>query len=302
MAPTIDKQHSRYSISQASRWNEDACPGSVPFSETLDPMDPTDDMIRGTRLHHISLDVTLTDILVKGVPEADARKAMRATMTTSDDYDSDDYEELDGFVGRVLADREKYRPPRVLIETRVTLDKSLELFGTLDVGMRMARDAALVRDLKGGRFAVEAKGNLQIGGYMAALSRQYGPFKRGLAIIDQPYGWSPDGSPERVWEMTREDIEYCEDKLIRSARKISKMSKDDPSSWGKLKTGDWCRTCPCAGVCPALAIHTEPARGVIEPAVVEEAALAVFEGASIESVIAERVGPCVSMADCSAKS
>lgn len=266
MKADADRAHSPTPLSSAYRWLE--CPGSVPFAETLTPMPASKAMDEGTAAHTAAIDGSLA-----------------AAIKCHVDYlihcnrDSD----LESFVEHVLALRAKHRPSRVLLEHRVTLDESLDLFGTLDVAMRTSRTTAVIVDLKwGAGYAVQAENNPQLAGYAAGLNAMYGPFDSIEVQIFQPRAYDPV-MPIRSWTLDAEDIKDWTWKLREGANVVRSMIAGGRDTW-RFQTGDHCRTCPCAGVCGAFKAHTDEILPGEVPSVVE-AVQKTFPGAVMTGVI-----------------
>jgi hypothetical protein len=138
-------------------------------------------------------------------------------------------------------------------ETRVKL--SDDIWGTADfIRYRPCDKTLFVCDFKYGRgLAVEPKENTQGIIYaLGALKRLHNSGVSGVTIgIVQPRCHHPDG-PVRLWAAETTDLMAWEDEILAGAA-LTKRA-DAP-----FKSGDWCRFCPAAAVCPTLAAEVQRA-------------------------------------------
>lgn len=234
LTTTTPAAHSRIGASSMHRWAE--CPGSVKASEGM-PNHSSKYAEEGTTAHDVAAKILLGQDLTKLMLVQDPDEAA---------FVSD--EMLEAVEVYVTAFKEAARGGGYMVEERFDLS-SLHpgLFGTSD-GVIYHEDTKELEvwDYKhGAGIAVDVENNPQLMYYgLGALMKTKVPCKTVKLVVCQPRLPHSDG-PIRSWTLSTNDlIEFAAD-LIDYAK-----ATEDPNA--PRKSGDHCRFCPAAPLCPTL--------------------------------------------------
>lgn len=218
--------HSKIGASSMYRWSK--CPGSVSLCEKLPPQAPSSYAEEGTKAHNIAADFLEKDIALKGESE------MNDAIATYLEY--------------CLTISECITPKHIHVEHSFDMSTVYPgLYGTADYACYHAVPKILhVVDYKhGAGIAVEIKNNSQLMYYgLGALTTLKYPCRDVVLTVVQPRCPHPDG-PIRSWTISAIDLIDFEADLVEFAKKT-----EEPNA--PLKSGDHCRWCAAAGVCPQL--------------------------------------------------
>ncbi len=216
------KAHSRIGASSYSRWG--VCPASVRLSKDM-PNTSSSFAEEGTLAHDIA------DRLLTGKP-------------VQNEIEDEMLEAVMVYVDFVKA--ESVGATHVGIEERFELTSlHPDLFGTADAVILKGK-TLVVADLKYGKgLAVEVENNKQLQFYaLGALMKTKLPCSHVEMVIVQPRCFHPDG-PIRKWKIPVTDLLDFSADLVDAA-----LRTEDPKA--VAVSGDHCRFCPAAPVCPTL--------------------------------------------------
>lgn len=252
----MTKKHSHLGASIAKRWIE--CPGSVAACAGRENVQ-TPYAAEGTAAHALAEQCLRKKhhperylgqwIDLKGgfyAEEAQVPEGVRRVSVWP--VDEDMVEAVELYVD--FAEKHTESGDEVEFEQRIDLSQfHPDLFGTADLVIYKPKAKKLiVADYKHGRgVAVEAKENVQ--GLYYAAGAAFKMQNRGISSIDvvivQPRCAHKDG-PIRTWTTTAMDmLDFVAD-LVEHAKATEKPN-------APLRAGDWCKFCPAAATCPALA-------------------------------------------------
>lgn len=267
----MTKAHAKLSPSASERWTQ--CPGSIRLSEGI-PNRETEYSAEGTCAHQLA-----ERCLSKGTDAIDYLGVELKAGAYTFKVDQDMIDAVQTYV-----DWARALPGDAEIEYEQKLDLTFvhpEMFGTGDLVAYVPSERRLiVADYKHGRgVAVDPEENSQAKSY--ALGAAMRMHNRGVDRIDivivQPRCPHPAGSV-RVWSTDAVALLDWSADLKESA-----LATEDPEA--RLRPGDWCKFCPAAATCPALAdLALETARAdfandgtllVPDPAKLDRAALAI---------------------------
>ena len=225
------KKHSKYSCSSIFRWKN--CPGSIKLSESAPPQIESPYAREGTEAHSL-LEKILKNYL-------NGKGAVVDLKTHTD-------KEMIKHALAVAEEIVKLADGDPLVcEQKVSLEFiHPEMFGTLDAAIISEFGRLTVIDLKYGQgISVEPEENDQLLGYALAVAHQYDyNFSEVALRIIQPRAYHPI-STSREWVT---DIARLKKFSWELARALGETKRTDPP----LKSGDWCRWCPSATICPEL--------------------------------------------------
>lgn len=230
--------HSRLGASSAKRWLN--CPGSVALAAQCPPAPSSEFAEEGTAAHELA-EKCLRD---KSAAQHYVLKKMKAANGIA--FTEEMATHVQGFVDYVR-NLQRELGAELLIEHRFHLSHlHPDFYGTCDVVLMQPFGELHVLDFKyGAGISVEVEDNEQIM-YYGIGALDLGDFDKVILHVCQPRLEHADGTFRR-WEATPERLVEFGKTLRAGALKTQK--KDAP-----LKSGEWCRFCPAAGVCPAL--HT----------------------------------------------
>lgn len=232
-------KHSKLGASSAKRWMN--CPGSVALID-LCPTPPTSAAAREGTAAHALADLCLKDMRL--APSEFIGKEIKIG-----DKDDDTYkvtEDMAAHVNAYVAYIQRLlriTGGELLIEHRFHLSHlHPDLFGTCDaVVMEPFGDLHVIDFKYGAGIFVDAERNEQAM-YYALGALPLGDFARVKIHIFQP---RVEGEAGREWSCeVKELVEFG--KLLRE-RAIAAKKKNAP-----YKSGEYCRFCPAAGICPEL--------------------------------------------------
>lgn len=216
--------HSNIGASSMYRWAK--CPGSVKLSENI-PRTSSAYAEQGTNAHTLASEILLNQ---------------PASVTISDE------EEISAIQTYVDYVTERSRNNIYFIEQRFDLERLYPgLFGTSDAVIFDVKTLTLeVIDYKhGAGIAVDVKDNMQLKYYALGSLLQMDKACTSIKLtIVQPRCYHPDGSIRSDVISPEELLNFAGD-LVHYARATAK--EDAP-----LVSGDHCKFCPAAGICPKL--------------------------------------------------
>ncbi len=217
------KAHSRIGASSYSRWG--TCPASVRLSKDM-PNTSSAYAAEGTKAHELAEKILLS----KFVDYSEIEDEMLQAVMVYVDYVREESREAD-YLG---------------IEERFELTElHPDLFGTADAVIYKDK-TLIVADLKFGQgLAVEVENNKQLQFYaLGALMKTKFPCSHVEMVIVQPRCFHSDG-PIRKWKIPVIDLLDFSADLVDAA-----LRTEDPNA--VVVSGDHCRFCPAAPVCPTL--------------------------------------------------
>lgn len=218
--------HSRIGASSMHRWS--VCPGSVRMSEGI-PNKSSKYAEEGTLAH----DIAANALLGKGIPA---------------DVDDEMLEAIDVYINAVTDALKACPDCEILVEHKFDLSKIHPgLFGTSDCVIYNPEKSLLqVFDYKhGAGIAVDVEANEQLMYYgLGALISSGYKVKEVELIIVQPRCPHPDGEVRRWKFDSFELLDFAAD------LKDFAVATEKPDA--PLKSGDHCRFCPAAGICPEI--------------------------------------------------
>jgi len=231
------KTHSKLGASSANRWLN--CAGSVALIEQCPPAPTSEFAEEGTAAHELA---------EKCFKEGAAAKYYFLTKAKMNNIvvTEEMAEHVQKFVDYVINLRNELGA-ELLIEHKFHLAHlHPKFFGTCDIVLMQPFGELHVIDFKyGAGISVEVEENEQIM-YYGIGALDLGDFNKVVLHVCQPRLDHEDGA-FRKWETTPERLIEFGKELRAGALRTQK--KDAP-----LKSGEWCRFCPAAAICPAL--HT----------------------------------------------
>lgn len=237
-----DRAHARISPSGFAR--AEACTKSVQLAPLAPPLIDGADALIGTAAHAL-----LEKCLREGIDTIELGDIRSVTVKgTVIDVDGD---MLDGvqLCLDFVRTSELLKGRRIEVERRLILPFAAEygmpMFGFADV---LAPELpVVVVDYKNGFNVVEAS-TVQLGLYIMAAAIAVNPSLQGdgaagTAVIVQP---NAQGEPIRTHEWTWADLWELRERVIAVLQRVR------AGDWS-YQTGEHCRWCPAAGICPQLA-------------------------------------------------
>lgn len=238
------RAHYRLSGSSAHRWVN--CFGSIALSESVPPIPPGPEAIKGTHIHDIS-EMALHDFLEHKLygtdPEIrfDLLSQTEEFFETAKAYRDKMWEKAFEFslTGKVFG-----------LEETFLIDKDLHMGGILDLWLIYRDDhgklTGFVGDLKTGYHYVPVKKNSQLAFYAVALrtfaASQGKTLDRVRTAIFQP---KTEAEPYREHILSSKQLDVWEKKFFTGAHQILVKKST------KYKVGAWCEFCPGRAICPA---------------------------------------------------
>lgn len=226
------KAHAKFGASSSERWL--ACPGSISLSMKAPPGRDSPYAIEGTRGHEC-LEIFLNNRKNFKSTRAMLIKKYGMEMT---EHAADAALEI---WKRAPSDA------TLLAETRADLSfVAPDMFGTADAVIVELFGRLTVIDYKyGAGIPVDPESNSQLIYYALGIAHQYDyNFSEVALVIIQPRAEHP-GGPVREWVTT---IEH----LLEWRAKFELGVKLATATDAPTVTGDWCRFCPAAVICPEL--------------------------------------------------
>jgi hypothetical protein len=221
----MSKRHSKIGPSSMHRWGN--CPGSVKLSENM-PKTTSVHAEEGTKAHDL------------------AEKILKGEKLDLAKYDEEMVEAVTVYVDFIR--KESENADFLLIEEGFALTElHPDLFGTSDaIIYHRSRKLLQTVDYKHGKgLAVEAESNEQLMTYaLGALMKTKVPCAEVEMVICQPRAFHPDG-PIRSWTIPVTTLLDFAADLVDAAKRT-----EDPNAI--LVSGDWCRFCSAAPICPLL--------------------------------------------------
>jgi len=228
----VTKKHSDWSASGSHRWMN--CPGSIELSKKAPPSFESEYAKEGTRAHEC-LEFLLKN---RGAPGEAFEIA----------YEKYGHEITEHAVSAIeeIAKRTS-KDVTILCETKVSLAHiHPDMHGTVDAAIVDEFATLTVVDFKyGAGVPVDPEWNPQLLYYALGLAHQYDyNFSHVKLVIIQPRAEHERG-PVREWGLRI-------DELLDWGEKLKKAVKDTLRKDAPLKSGDHCRWCPAAAICPEL--------------------------------------------------
>lgn len=148
-----------------------------------------------------------------------------------------------------VMDLQKRTRGKLYVEQQVSLASiSPEMFGTVDALIPDLKNGVLhVIDFKyGAGITVEVKGNLQLKAYAlgALLSLRLKGIETAFITIVQPRAFHPEGT------IRSQEIPVTD--LLNFAGELEEYAKAASVKTPIFESGDHCRFCPAAAICPTL--------------------------------------------------
>jgi hypothetical protein len=230
----MSKAHSVIGASSMHRWA--TCPGSVRLSADM-PNTSSKYAEEGTLAHEYAAETLEFYFFGKCTPKREeVTEEMKEAV----------FVYIDAFSASAMIDEKSHH--KVFIEERFDLSELYpNLYGTSD-GIIYKKDSKVLEvwDYKHGQgIAVEVEGNEQLMYYaLGALMKTKVPCAEVEMVICQPRAFHPDG-PIRKWKVPVTTILDFAADLVDAAKKT-----EDPNAI--LVSGEWCRFCPAAPICPLL--------------------------------------------------
>lgn len=230
--------HCRLGASKAHRWLN--CPGSVEMSEGI-PDEPSPYAEEGTLAHEVAAWCLLSG---RGPDEYAAAHKLDEPLP----------DDMLPAVALYLEVCKSVPYKQRLVEQRITLDKlhpPEPMWGTSDYASWDGGEVLTVIDYKhGAGVIVQIEGNDQtrfyaLGAYLH-FGEQFPDFQGKVRTVEMMIVQPRTPNPVRKTRIPIEDLLLWAAELIDGAQRTQ---EDD----APLNAGDWCRWCPAAAGCPALA-------------------------------------------------
>lgn len=237
------KTHATCSASGASRWL--ACPGSVALTAHLPPEIPSKYALEGTKAHELAEDF-LVQIIEKNLTHTPPDWWI---TTVKDNYSEEMIQHVITYVSIVMEEFQSFdKEPSMRIESKLTLDKDLNLYGTADVAMTGLKNdmwCGSILDLKYGKSKVIAHNNPQLAYYACAMRKtSKNPLEKIKVSIIQP---RIKHSMTEI-EYSRIELDEWENKLLDGANKA--LLQVGVPSMREFKLGEHCKWCKGISICP----------------------------------------------------
>lgn len=231
------RKHSKFSASASERWLN--CPASVVLSEKAPPQKSSPYAIEGTKAHEC------LEFLVRNFS-----KREKAVGFAKQKWPEDMVEHCFRSAVEVYALRPSAKA-RLFVESRVSLSSiSDKIFGTLDYAWCEPGGDLVVIDFKYGQglsvspHCQENGENPQLMFYASGICHKVGyNFKSVKLSIIQPRIWSSDERASSSYETAISQIKAFEKRIVAA---IKDASRSSPT----MRSGEHCRYCPAAAICP----------------------------------------------------
>lgn len=235
-----DKLHSKLGASSSHRWWH--CPGSIKLSEGI-PNTSSHYAREGSCAHAVA-----ETCLNNG---QDAVSLIGRVISEYSDIEISEEmaEAVQVYLDCIRSDMAQYADAELSVETQFDLSHIYAgMFGTNDACLYIPSKAKLiVYDYKHGQgVAVDVKENPQMLYYgVGALTGKHNrPITEVELVIVQPRCFNTEGKIRR-WST---DPIYMTDWIADLQQAADRTVQDKP----EFITGDWCRFCPAASICPTL--------------------------------------------------
>lgn len=235
------KAHAKYSASGSERWLH--CPGSIRLSEKAPPQPESKWAKEGTEAH------SCLEFLLKNRHNLASAYRMAAAKYPADMLDHCQFA-FDWIINQLNSSP----GAELLCETQVDSSSftCANQFGTLDAAIVREFGKLTVIDFKYGAGVVvnpegyDGRGNSQLCYYALATSKLYHHnFSEVELVVIQPRGQHHSGEVVRSFTMPIKD-------LLAWGPEFSYGVMRCETNDGALKSGEWCRFCPAAILCPEL--------------------------------------------------
>lgn len=236
------KAHAKYSASGSERWV--SCPGSIKLSEKAPPQRESKYAKEGTEAH-----ACLEFMLRLYITGLSTSESVHQTAKTKK-WDSEMMQHACKALLWIEANYPLARKNKQLLaEQRVDASPFTceGQFGTLDCAIVDEFGTLTVIDYKyGAGVAVEPKENMQLIYYALGLAYKFDlNFSDVELVIIQPRAYRDDGQTIRTWKCSMDEL--------LSYVVLFKVGVDNcESPNAPLNSGDWCRWCPAATICPEI--------------------------------------------------
>lgn len=265
------RAHSRFGGSKAERWLN--CASSVGLADLV-PEAPSRYAAEGTRAHEIAAYCLQRSLRTSRAPAV--QQFIADQKWTAEEVPTDMLDAVDVYLDAVWEEVHRFNDAlhaEMRIESTFALDRldgvsPGEVFGSNDaIVYHPAHKRLVVFDYKhGAGVFVGADDNAQLKFYAlgavmdTALIQGRGVSEIELVIV-QPRAFSGDGEPVRRWSWSLIDVldfkADIEDAIARAKRMAPFFAGAKKGEFpaahfaGAYATGDWCRFCPAAAICPA---------------------------------------------------
>jgi len=230
-----DKVHSKLGASSSERWFE--CPGSVALCELAPKKDDTEWSVEGTNAH------TLMEACMNKTPAVMYWMGREKELGVDFKITQEMADYVQGFIDRCRHLMFSLPGSVMYVEKQFHL-KHIHpaLFGTADVVIVQPFGKIYVVDFKyGAGVPVDVIENSQLLYY--GLGASHGEdFSDITLVVAQP---RIEGNEWQEWETTPDYMVQFSKTLKQKA--VATEKKDAP-----LKSGEWCRWCNAASICPEL--------------------------------------------------
>lgn len=228
-------QHAILGASHSNRWMH--CPGCIALTDKAPPQQHSSFAAEGTAAHE------LAELCLK--EDFSASHYIGNTTFEGWDVTTEMAENVQVYLDLITHLREENPAFEIEIEHKFKLDWLYpNMWGSNDACLSEDFGRLVVLDYKHGKgVSVEVENNSQLL-YYALGAYHEGDFSEIEIIIVQPRCPHKDG-PIRSQILTPDELEAFAEKLKKAA--IATKAPDAP-----LCSGEWCKFCPAAGICPAL--------------------------------------------------
>lgn len=222
-----DRLHALCSASSSSRWMQ--CPGSVGLSQDAPPEVKSIYAEEGTKAHEL------------------AEKRLRNELVVAVDLDM--LRHVDAYVEYVNKKKKEFdTAPNVRLESKLTLNEELNMWGTADVAMtgyKNGKEHGKIIDFKYGKTKVIAKNNTQLAYYATALLKTSSMLLHDVEVnIFQPRIKVPETSVTYTHEELNSWYGVFSTACNKAILQMLYLNERE------YVMGDWCKYCPAKTICP----------------------------------------------------
>lgn len=232
---TKGKAHATFGASSSARWL--ACPGSIELSKKAPPQKDSPHALEGTLAHECLEYALITVFIGEGKKE---------TTGTWDKQMQKHAKDTVVYIQKRMAEH-----PGASFFAEHKVDASsftcAEQFGTLDFAIVDEFNTLIIGDYKyGSGVVVEPKDNTQLIYYALAVAHKYHyNFSSVELVVIQPRAFHPSRKTERSHVMPISEL-LSHRKIFQEGVKRAQ----EPNA--ELRSGDHCRWCPAAVICPEI--------------------------------------------------